>query len=191
MKKYFFDVIFSHYCDFNGRANRREFIFFHLIAFLVAVLGIWVYIKMGLSLILSPYIVKTIIILALVLPSYSVTVRRLHDVNLSGWWAVAPFGMGVLIVALISLHVNVVSIYGLLAIVARLLQLGLFIVTVFVPGSKEENDYGYPLAWLEEKAKRDLNSDLCIESSSAVGRSVQGKSGFGVQENDFPDVWDK
>ena len=77
---------FSKYADFSGRALRSELWFFALfivlgsivtIIFDVMVLGYSVESYGPLNLIFS---------VALILPSISVTARRLHDINKSGWW---------------------------------------------------------------------------------------------------------
>ena len=77
---------FSKYADFSGRALRSELWFFALFVVLgsivtaildVMVLGYSVESYGPLNLIFS---------VALILPSISVTARRLHDINKSGWW---------------------------------------------------------------------------------------------------------
>ena len=77
---------FSKYADFSGRALRSELWFFALfivlgsivtVIFDVMVLGYSVESYGPLNLIFS---------VALILPSISVTARRLHDINKSGWW---------------------------------------------------------------------------------------------------------
>jgi uncharacterized membrane protein YhaH (DUF805 family) len=64
----------NKYCDFNGRARRREFWFYALFQFVV-----------GITLGLIP-IIGAIISLGLLLPCLGVTVRRLHDIGKSGWF---------------------------------------------------------------------------------------------------------
>ncbi|WP_129307595.1 DUF805 domain-containing protein [Streptomyces sp. L2] len=68
------------YAVFSGRARRKEywmFVLFYSIIYAV-VLGIGVAAKMP-ALIALP-------VLALLLPGWGVTVRRLHDTGRSGWW---------------------------------------------------------------------------------------------------------
>lgn len=76
------------YADFNGRARRAEYWLFQL--------GIWIL----LAVLAGPMdavgeettmgILLTLVFglgaLALVVPSLAVSVRRLHDINRSGWW---------------------------------------------------------------------------------------------------------
>ena len=68
-------IVFSKYSDFNGRASRPEFWWWMLFVFLAS-LGFSA-ISESLSFLFS---------LATLIPSIAVTTRRLHDINLSGWW---------------------------------------------------------------------------------------------------------
>ena len=69
--------LFRKYFDFRGRASRAEYWWFLLFGGLVAVPANLA----GSDLI--PYLVTGI----LLLPRLAVTVRRLHDTDRSGWWA--------------------------------------------------------------------------------------------------------
>ena len=73
--------VIKQYADFNGRARRKEYWMFTLINTLIAI---------GLMLVaqfVSPSlsILNMIYSLALLIPGIAVVVRRLHDVNKSGW----------------------------------------------------------------------------------------------------------
>ncbi len=74
--KYFLDAL-KKYAVFNGRASRKEywmFFLFYLITYFALI-------------IFSPVLeVAYIYILAILLPAFSITVRRLHDTNHSAWW---------------------------------------------------------------------------------------------------------
>ena len=70
---------FRNYANFDGRAPRSEYWFFHLFAFLVTCAGIFT----------GP--VVFLIMLGLVLPTLSVNVRRLHDIDKSGWFILIAF----------------------------------------------------------------------------------------------------
>ncbi|MBS0559572.1 MAG: DUF805 domain-containing protein [Proteobacteria bacterium] len=71
---------FSKYATFSGRARRSEYWWFALFQALVniAVYGIGQEAGGGL--------LGNLIELALVLPALAVAVRRLHDIDRSGWW---------------------------------------------------------------------------------------------------------
>lgn len=76
---------FMNYANFTGRASRSEFWFFSLFIFLG---NIVVVILAG---ILDVDVLKSVWDLAILVPSISVAVRRLHDTDKSGWWILLPF----------------------------------------------------------------------------------------------------
>jgi len=69
------------YFDFSGRASRAEYWWFNLFNFLLY----------SLSFIVDPsQKLADLLTLALFFPSVSVSVRRFHDTNRSGWWNLIP-----------------------------------------------------------------------------------------------------
>jgi uncharacterized membrane protein YhaH (DUF805 family) len=71
---------FSNYVKFSGRAIRSEYWYWILFIFAgYVVAGIIDYL-LGLGFIFGLFA------LAIVLPTLAVTVRRLHDLDRSGWW---------------------------------------------------------------------------------------------------------
>jgi uncharacterized membrane protein YhaH (DUF805 family) len=87
---------FQKYVIFNGRASRSEFWWFTLFICLVTILTtIADLVIFGEEkLLMEPYAVHNftnIFNIFVVLPSFSVTFRRLHDVNKSGWWLLLYF----------------------------------------------------------------------------------------------------
>ena len=70
---------FSKYVDFSGRATRAEYWWW------VLVMGVGGSMVGEILLLIHPA-VGSIVMLALLLPGLAVTVRRLHDVDRSGWW---------------------------------------------------------------------------------------------------------
>jgi uncharacterized membrane protein YhaH (DUF805 family) len=72
-------VFLEKYCDFNGRANRAEFWWAFLAYFIVNLI-------LGLIPGTVGLIIKIIWWLATLLPVLGVSVRRLHDINKSGWY---------------------------------------------------------------------------------------------------------
>ncbi|MGO4438755.1 DUF805 domain-containing protein [Rhizobium sp. RAF56] len=73
--------VFSKYADFSGRARRSEFWWFFLFNVVAS----------GVADILSRAIfgndaLGALYSLALLIPAVAVSVRRLHDVDRSGWW---------------------------------------------------------------------------------------------------------
>ncbi len=85
----------SKYVTFSGRAQRSEFWWFVLFSFVGSIVLSWVDIALFGSTTVSPGsisgstdtpVLSGLFSLALLLPSISVTVRRLHDLDKSGWW---------------------------------------------------------------------------------------------------------
>lgn len=71
-----------NYANFRGRARRKEFWYFLLMLFVIALFAQIVY---TLCFAYSPYIIYAVW-LACLLPYFAVAVRRLHDTGRSGWW---------------------------------------------------------------------------------------------------------
>ncbi len=99
------------YAIFNGRSRRLEYWIFSLVSVLIAIgLGgaeAWIGTPPRLSVIYG---------LAVLTPALSVTVRRLHDTDHSGWW----------------LLINLIPVIGAL-IMLRFMLIG---------GKRERNQYG-------------------------------------------------
>jgi uncharacterized membrane protein YhaH (DUF805 family) len=77
---------FNKYADFSGRALRSEFWFFCLFTFLGGIITVIIDIMvLGYS-VESYGPINLIFSVAILIPSCSVTTRRLHDVNKTGWW---------------------------------------------------------------------------------------------------------
>lgn len=81
---------FKKYATFSGRASRSEYWW----AFLFNVL-----VSFGIAIIFSGFnddlstTLSGLWSLAVLVPSIAISVRRLHDANLSGWWYLLPFGL--------------------------------------------------------------------------------------------------
>jgi uncharacterized membrane protein YhaH (DUF805 family) len=71
---------FSKYVTWQGRAGRAEYWWWTLFAVIVYIVGFIV------DLAVKSPIPVLLLVLALLLPSLSVLVRRLHDTGRSGWW---------------------------------------------------------------------------------------------------------
>lgn len=87
--KYFITAL-QKYAVFEGRARRAEYWYFELFTILIA---------LGLGLLegllgIAPHsdnsILATIFQLIILLPSIGVSIRRMHDVNKSGWYILIP-----------------------------------------------------------------------------------------------------
>ncbi|MBV7298021.1 DUF805 domain-containing protein [Enterovibrio paralichthyis] len=80
---------FWNYATFVGRARRREYLGFHVTQLLV--LSVCFYIdyhaRISSHFQLSDFNITLVWIGLTLLPSIAVTIRRLHDINKSGWWS--------------------------------------------------------------------------------------------------------
>lgn len=79
----FFDAIsacFSNYATFSGRARRSEYWFWYLFCVILSFVS-----SMFMVVSESIAVMMSLFYLVLLLPSLSVTVRRLHDTGKSGW----------------------------------------------------------------------------------------------------------
>lgn len=120
---------FSGYTQFKGRASRSEFWFAYLFCTLVS---------LGLSWI--PF-VNSIWGLAILVPTIAISVRRLHDANMSGIWYAVYYGIGLagLIPLLIGLFLFLMSIsqqdmnlYGTVPYMVLMLVGGLIVLAAFI-----------------------------------------------------------
>lgn len=80
-------VLFKNYFNFKGRATRREFWWFCLALFIIAIFYFSIVMLVAPDKIMQSRIVMNIF----TIPCYAVTVRRLHDTGRSGWWVLLSF----------------------------------------------------------------------------------------------------
>jgi len=136
----------KQYADFRGRARRREWWWFYLFANvpsavfvpLLAVLvpnlsGASGNTKQGMVMLFGFFgVVLGLYAVALLIPSIAVTVRRFHDVGLSGWLLLTPF----LSFAFVLSGSFEFFFYSILAF-----QIA-FLVVVSMDGQRKSNKYG-------------------------------------------------
>ncbi|MBA2355266.1 MAG: DUF805 domain-containing protein [Acidobacteria bacterium] len=75
-----------NYADFSGRSARPEYWTFVLVNVLVLCVLMVLELAMGLGGAEGPGVLSLIFLVAIVVPSVAVGVRRLHDTGRSGWW---------------------------------------------------------------------------------------------------------
>ena len=78
-------TITEHYIDFQGRCARREFWYYVLAYFVCYIILAIIQGIIGTSLLTGLFS------LALLLPGLGISVRRLHDIDRSGWWLLIGF----------------------------------------------------------------------------------------------------
>jgi uncharacterized membrane protein YhaH (DUF805 family) len=80
------------YAEFSGRSRRKEYWMFTLFLILVSVVLMAIEMALGIEEMFGagggP--LSLIFTLATFIPSISVSVRRLHDVDRTGWWLLVP-----------------------------------------------------------------------------------------------------
>lgn len=99
---WYLDVLKNNYANFEGRARRKEywmFTLFNAIVFCALIILISISMDSYTGEIGSiGYIASVILLiysLGIIVPSIAVTIRRLHDIDKSGWWyliSFVPFG---------------------------------------------------------------------------------------------------
>ena len=82
----YYNQVLSKYAEFNGRARRSEYWYFVLINILISVVIYILDIGIG-----SFGALGIIYSLGILIPSLAVGVRRLHDIDRSGWYLLLAF----------------------------------------------------------------------------------------------------
>jgi uncharacterized membrane protein YhaH (DUF805 family) len=78
------------YADFSGRARRKEYWFFVLFNIIISIVLSVIDVMLGLGS-HGIGILSGLYSLGVIIPSIAVGVRRLHDINKSGWWVLIVF----------------------------------------------------------------------------------------------------
>ena len=113
------NVLMNNYANLDGRASRSEYWWFVLFNFIVNIVTFVIDLTLGSMITYDMGYVGFIALLALLLPSISVSVRRLHDIGKSGWWI-------------------------LIGIIPIVNFIGIFVILVFtlMEGEEQPNQYG-------------------------------------------------
>jgi len=106
---YFIDAL-KKYAEFNGRARRKEYWMFYLMYIVVVIVATII----DTAIIQLPATI-IIVVLGLIIPTLSITVRRLHDTGRSGW----------------MFFISFVPVVG-----------GLVFLIFMLQDSREDNEYG-------------------------------------------------
>ncbi len=78
----------KQYADFNGRARRKEYWMFFQISLLFTYGTVVLSTTLAIPALLF---LATLYIFATIVPGAAVSVRRMHDIGKSGWYALVPF----------------------------------------------------------------------------------------------------
>ncbi|WP_341788558.1 MULTISPECIES: DUF805 domain-containing protein [unclassified Rickettsia] len=121
------------YFQFKGRASRKEYlsflIFNHLVVLLLKILIKITALKIT-AIFLGAYL------LASLSPFILVAVRRMHDINLSGWWGLL-LTIIIIVLRLIPDKNNIVSILSIIVLI-------IVIFIICKKGTSGSNRYGKP-----------------------------------------------
>jgi uncharacterized membrane protein YhaH (DUF805 family) len=112
---------FDHYAKFDGRASRPAFWWWVLFVFLVGIAANIIDLAIG-----AP-VLTALVGLALLLPNLSVSIRRLHDTDRTGWWIL----------------IYLIPLIGLIVLLVFYLQ----------HGDREENRFGPPPGTATERQR--------------------------------------
>jgi len=85
MEEWFLKPIKEKFADFNGRARRKEYWMFNLFVWIISSILNLIDLAIG-TYVSSIAILSTVFSLIVMIPSLALSVRRLHDVNKSGWY---------------------------------------------------------------------------------------------------------
>ncbi|WP_404651745.1 DUF805 domain-containing protein [Raoultella terrigena] len=123
---------FRKYATFRGRSARKEYAVFTVANFVLsAVLG------------LIP-VIGGLFSLIIIIPGIAVAVRRLHDLNKSGWWLLAPFL--ILIIGLIGVAGTVedggAAVWVWVMVAGGIMSLAMSIWLLFARGTDGVNRFG-------------------------------------------------
>lgn len=153
----------KQYADFGGRARRKEYWWFALINFIISIILLicWVtpIVKMGfdaaaagiddvdemdivITMLKSPFLyIYLVYYLAVLIPGISVTVRRLHDIGRSGYWAFFIFG-GSMLGSLSSYYQSTnTALFAVLSLVCFIVCI-ISLVWMFTDSQYGPNQYG-------------------------------------------------
>ena len=132
----------QRYFIFHGRSPRSEYWFFWLLQTILSIMTGMIDFVLGLGGPEAPLSSSLILGLALFFPSLAVTVRRLHDINRSGW-TVLIYGLLTLAAAIGGGAVGALLGFGIALMLLGVAAVGIsFIILMATDGNPGENHYG-------------------------------------------------
>ncbi|WEF29773.1 DUF805 domain-containing protein [Klebsiella aerogenes] len=152
---------FRKYATFRGRSARQEYVVFTIANFILsAILG------------LIP-VVGGIFGLIIILPGLAVAVRRLHDLNKSGWWLLAPYG--IMLIGLIGIAATVeegrAALWVWVIVLGGVAALVMSIWMIFTRGTVGSNRFG-----------DEQNDDNSSNNAPGAGMAGQRSTADGVRD---------
>ena len=137
------------YLSFSGRASRSEFWFFYLFVLIGYIICFTLIMAVSFKL----FWLMGAFMIGMILPSLGVSVRRLHDVNKSGWFLLLPVTFNIL-GRLFERSIGDISL------VFTIISLGISIyllVLYCTDGEKKNNRFGKNI-YLKKQKKRKIKA---------------------------------
>ena len=136
-------TVTEHYVDFQGRCARRDF-WYYVVAYIVGYVVLLI-----VQSLFGTHVLTVLYSLALLLPGLGISVRRLHDIDRSGWWLLIAVVPGVLMMLLAGMTLatgagGLAFVYGILLPIISLAALALLIYWYAQPGTAGDNQFGAP-----------------------------------------------
>jgi uncharacterized membrane protein YhaH (DUF805 family) len=135
----------KRYADFSGRSSRAEYWWFYL-AYIISAVVLQILTRIS-----SIFGLLVLLYLALIIPFIAVAVRRLHDIDRTGWWLLAPavpylVGAVMIIPTLMNAGTGGQSfpgfgMAGIFLAIGVVLAIVVFVFSV-LPGTRGSNRYG-------------------------------------------------
>ncbi|MBO9428748.1 DUF805 domain-containing protein [Sulfitobacter sp. R18_1] len=129
----------DNYFSFSGRASRSEYWKLHLCYIVINVIMGAFIAAFGTSM-ASPNAIGGAVFITMLfvsayffIPLISVSVRRLHDLELSGWWSLVPAIIGALL--FVRVYASILWSVSLCLCIA-------WLILAFIRGTHGENEYG-------------------------------------------------
>jgi uncharacterized membrane protein YhaH (DUF805 family) len=100
---WYLNVMKNHYADFKSRARRQEYWMFNLVNLIIYAVLLFLGVATESDLMA---VVLILYYIAILVPSLSITVRRLHDIGKSGWMFLinfVPFVGGIILLIFLCL----------------------------------------------------------------------------------------
>lgn len=133
----------QRYAVFYGRSPRAEYWWFYLLQTLMSLVTILIDLMLGLGGKGSLISTNMLFALGFILPTLAVTVRRLHDINRSGWTVLVYMVMTVVVVVVGLVLSLILGRFGVLLMGLGIFGVGIsFILLMASEGSSGENGYG-------------------------------------------------
>ncbi len=160
-----FDCYFDglkKYFRLKGRSSRYEYWSFTLVNFCISIFFLVIDTLTGINGMLFSLLYS----LLLIIPTLTLSVRRLHDLNKSGWYITALIGLNLLSSLLDNLNTETDNeIIWCLHLICLLFTLILFIIVLYwscQKGNPETNRYGAPLPEESKKEKHVFTISLIL-----------------------------